>query len=101
MCWRDDVPMLRFCYSCKEQYYGDLGHRGCSGSKIENFIFKKIDLIAKKYGWDIQKTRESIKRAQEILGFKNNEEAIDFLLKAKPKPDKDIIMQLEEDYQPF
>ena len=100
MCWRDDVPMLRFCYTCKEQYYGDLGHKGCFGSKFENPIYKKIDLIAKKFGWDIQKTRGNIKRVKEILNIKE-EEAIDFLHNATLNPDKDIITQLEEDYQPF
>ncbi len=31
MCWRDDVPMSRVCIRCGQQYYGDLGHRGCPG----------------------------------------------------------------------
>ncbi len=33
MCWRDDVPQVRYCIFCKEEYYGDLGHRGCPAFK--------------------------------------------------------------------
>ncbi len=29
MCWRDDVPMTRYCSLCKQEYFGDFGHRNC------------------------------------------------------------------------
>jgi hypothetical protein len=31
MCWRDEVPQHRHCYTCHGTYYGDLGHKGCPG----------------------------------------------------------------------
>ena len=33
MCWRDDVATTRHCSVCGQEYYGDLGHRGCPGRK--------------------------------------------------------------------
>jgi len=33
MCWRDNVVTTRFCSSCGQEYYGDLGHRGCPGPR--------------------------------------------------------------------
>ena len=29
MCWRDEIFTDRYCYSCKQPYYGSLGHIGC------------------------------------------------------------------------
>lgn len=33
MCWRDDVLMTRYCDLCKQNYYGDFGHRGCPSTQ--------------------------------------------------------------------
>ncbi len=33
MCWRDNVRAKRHCSICGNNYYGDLGHRGCPGFK--------------------------------------------------------------------
>ena len=35
MCWRDEVPLVRECSTCRQIYYGDLGHRNCPGRKPE------------------------------------------------------------------
>ncbi|MEE9337249.1 MAG: hypothetical protein V3U87_04150 [Methylococcaceae bacterium] len=35
MCSRDEIVEYRHCYQCGEEYYGNLGHRGCSGRAKE------------------------------------------------------------------
>jgi hypothetical protein len=35
MCWRDDVVAVRYCSTCGQEYYGDLGHRGCPGPRVK------------------------------------------------------------------
>lgn len=43
MCWRDDVPDNRHCYSCGATYYGDLGHRGCPAQRaVSKEDLKKV-----------------------------------------------------------
>ena len=40
MCWRDDIVETRYCSACGQEYYGDLGHRGCPGFPKQATISK-------------------------------------------------------------
>ncbi len=101
MCWRDDIQTTRYCSFCGESYYGDLGHRNCPTRKTKNLLSENISAVAKRHGWDVEITRDKIKRAQEVLGLKTFEDAINFLIEAIPNKEKDIITKLEEDNPPF
>lgn len=103
MCWRDDIVTERYCSDCGQEYYGDLGHRGCPtlARKTEDPFSEEITAVATRHGWDVETTKDKIKRTQEILALQSSQEAIDFLLEAIPNTKQDIITKLEEDNPPF
>lgn len=58
MCWRDDVIEARYCSYCGQEYYGDLGHRGCSaksnwkGNTQPKLIPNEIAIKLEQQFWD-------------------------------------------------
>ena len=50
MRWRDDVARSRWCSSCGQKYYGELGHRDCP-ARPERFLFDEdIERIQREFG---------------------------------------------------
>lgn len=62
MCWRDDVPNYRTCLTCRQKYYGTLGHVNCPGRKeIMTTQFKgesNWDAIVNDNSLDIEEEQE-------------------------------------------